>query len=73
MSRYEPPPLPGEPVPFKTAKQRRELVGAHVHFTENGWLSPRSGVVQESSGKNLMIGGDWVWVDSIARMSRTPA
>lgn len=72
VRRYAPEPLAGEPVEFRTVGQARKLIGKSVEYTEIGWLTKREGVVQDVSGKNIMIDGDWRWRPSIVRMTVLP-
>ena len=49
-----------------TAKQRRELIGKTIEWGEHldpnrGTYTLRTGVVEDSRGRNLLIDGDWKW------------
>jgi len=49
-----------------TAKERRALIGKKVeweygHDHYRGTYNVRSGIVEASEGRNLLVDGDWMW------------
>jgi len=56
-----------------TAKERRALIGKRVEWEEchdyhRGTCFVRSGVVEASEGRNLMIDGDWKWYPEMTNL-----
>jgi hypothetical protein len=59
--RYAPEPLNGTPVPFKTVRQRRALIGKRIEWHEPGWHAKRCGRVQDVQWKNVLVSDNWEW------------
>ena len=59
--QYEREKLNGTPVMFQTAAQRRKLIGRRIEWHQKGWLSKKSGTVEEVVWKNVLVSGNWEW------------
>jgi hypothetical protein len=57
-----------------TAKELRKLIGSMVYWEDRGsrYDVQRCGIVEDVSGKNVLIDGDWKWRPDLRMLSTTP-
>jgi hypothetical protein len=61
---------PGTPIPFKTAKERRALIGKKIGWNDPGWIAARTGTLTGVNGHNVEIGeGCWYWAPSMVNVT----
>lgn len=48
MRRYEQEKPSGDPVPFDTINDRRNLIGKKIEWNERGWLTKFSGTIDHN-------------------------
>lgn len=68
--------LEGVEITPRTVKQARSLVGkrvkwvsrCNIDYSGRGYFFPQTGTVEEASGKNVMISGNWYWIPAIVEM-----
>lgn len=73
MGRY----LEGKTVPFRTAADRKALVGKRIQYVRNGdidtsgrgYVFPRYARVTDTQGKNLFLSdGDALWASDLVEV-----
>lgn len=66
--RYAQEPLDGSLINHRKRSELRKYFGRKVEYLKGGWHLKRTGVLQDASGHNILISGNWEWGPDIERM-----
>lgn len=70
LRRYEQVRPKGTPVEgFGKISVRRSLIGKKIGWNRPGWITPSFGVVEECSGKNILVDDNWEWVPDMLNVT----
>ena len=66
--QYEDEKLDGTPINHRKRAELRKHFGRRVEWLKHGWYRKNRGRLEDASGHNILISGNWEWGPDIKLM-----